>query len=610
LKHVSKAKVSVQPNYQKIVKNYLKQIILKRGIIRVIISFLLGLLSGYYLGLLRVHEKITFYVKLSQFGEYRIQVISIFDQKIWRLLSSFSPSLGFASDVIAYQAAIVAIAIPVSLEIISRVSERYQSGAVTREFNQQWQLRTLLVLVVTDALFGVTLKFFVSSEQINIAAWKVIAWIVFIFFIATNVVLFAFFDNLRQYVTKTKFLLDRLFNDLNLNLKGATTKRQNNKAKQGIYQERIISAIEGIGDILIFESKNKKNTRFVRDSIWKLEERAKYIFRLQETNPETFKELMYSQKFLELNKSTISENELARAVALEINPEENVALLGAIANQFIRLHEAAWESNNFEVAQWTAYSLKQLLKDVSQGSGKYPLVKTLLRVLYDLHYVNRDKRHDLVYPLAVGWYLDIVPNKLFNIDYLEEFDNLFIQNLRRIIFSQRYSLLDNFLSSLNSAGGFNYFNNHSIDRLNPKLFSIDMLKYQELNKTSRFREETDELKKILAELRNVEQLDKTLRILENIRIITNNYFDLDEQIQVHLSLIKDELISAFKFNHIVDILFDLSAYCIFKGRYDYLQKIWTFKQPSDSDAIWVGSDFTLLKSSHEELISFYFGASW
>jgi hypothetical protein len=163
-----------------------------------------GLLVGYKLGMLRVHEKIFHGVQFNQLGGWWIQTVAFLNQIIWEPLASFSPSLGFASDVIAYQAAIVAITIPVSLEIISRVSERYQSGAVAREFSQQWQLKTLLALIFIDTLLGVNLKFFVASEKIEMTVWKVVAWIVFIFFIATNIVLFAFFRSLRQYVTSTK----------------------------------------------------------------------------------------------------------------------------------------------------------------------------------------------------------------------------------------------------------------------------------------------------------------------------------------------------------------------------------------------------------------------
>lgn len=73
--------------------------------------------------------------------------------------NTFSPSLDFASDVIAYQAAIIAIAIPLSLEIISRISERYQSGVITKEFNRQWQLGLLLLL----GIVVLVLSYFVNN---------------------------------------------------------------------------------------------------------------------------------------------------------------------------------------------------------------------------------------------------------------------------------------------------------------------------------------------------------------------------------------------------------------------------------------------------------------
>jgi hypothetical protein len=69
-------------------------------------------------------------------------------QEFIKSLLEFSPSTGFLSDIIAFQGAVIAIAIPLSFEIIARISERYQSGILVEKFNQQWQIRWLLRLLV------------------------------------------------------------------------------------------------------------------------------------------------------------------------------------------------------------------------------------------------------------------------------------------------------------------------------------------------------------------------------------------------------------------------------------------------------------------------------
>jgi hypothetical protein len=669
-----------------IVPQWVKRIKFTKSTVWTIGNFIFGLLAGYGLGILRVHEKILHSVEFSQSENLWAQTIEFLSQIIWKPLESFSPSLGFASDVIAYQAAIVAITIPVSLEIISRVSERYQSGAVAREFSKQWQLKTLLVLIFTDALLGVTLKFFLVSEKIEMTAWKVVAWIVFIFFIATNIVLLAFFRSLRQYVTSAKFLLDHFFNDLNQNLSRVETKKQISNKQIEIYKEKIIIALEGMGDILIFESKNKKNIRFVRDGVWKLEEKAKYIFELQKTDSQTFRRLMYSQHFLSAHEPGNSANELEMAVSLEINPEENVLLLGTIINQFIRLHETALESNNCEVAQWSTYSLKQLLTCISQINENYPntpdtfrnvavrliayalarlehfiqvwqkanlnkmmpengdpyhtaipitkncpeycypLVKILLKVFYDLHYINQDKRDDLIYPLAIGWYVEAMTQREFKfLKYQQPFDQYFIQNLHWVISNQKLKIFKDFLGAIHLES-FRYRNqilSINLERENNQYYiEIDSqehsvgLAYNPTRQNIRLdnQEEYTCLQNSINQKINNNNYKKIRTVVEaqylsNLLEKIKTKIDSDSVICEKLQVIHNDLAPIFKLNHIVDILFDLGAFCIFKKRYDYLHEFWEFRQTQDSDYAVARVDFTPPREI-VELINFYFRVSW
>lgn len=123
---------------------------LKKVILRVVGGFILGLAIGYFLGLARLHDTVTKNFIWKYLQQLCSQISSRLMDSAWMNLAlnwfaTFSPSLGFLSDVIAYQAAVVAITIPVSLEIISRISERYQSGVIIKKFNKQWQLRVLFL---------------------------------------------------------------------------------------------------------------------------------------------------------------------------------------------------------------------------------------------------------------------------------------------------------------------------------------------------------------------------------------------------------------------------------------------------------------------------------
>ena len=50
--------------------------------------------------------------------------------------------------------------------------------------------------------------------------------------------------------------------------------------------------------------------------------------------------------------------------------------------------------------------------------------------------------------------------------------------------------------------------------------------------------------------------------------------------------------------------FQIGAFCLFKGRYDFIHELWEYKQPHDADATYIGDD--ILPTTVEELTNQYF----
>ena len=305
-------------------------------------------------------------------------------------LTTFSPSLGFLSDIVAYQAAIVAIAIPVSLEIVSRISERYQSGVITKEFNKQWQVRVLPSLAITDGLFAVVLKFFISSDPI-IGYWKFLVWLVFLAFIGTNVILLSFFKTLKEYTTDTKFLLNRLFNETTRTLQVITAKGSLSEIQVNQYQAKLIDIIEGIGDILVFEIKSRKNNKSIINSLRQLNEKVQNVFELQQTYPEIYQKLLLSKEFFAIQE----QDQHTAEFSLSIFPEKYQIFLTANINQLIRSQESALEVKNYDIARLANYHLVWLLEYLSQKLDNSSLIETMLQNLARLRSTTNVSQDDL-----------------------------------------------------------------------------------------------------------------------------------------------------------------------------------------------------------------------
>lgn len=133
--------------------------------------------------------------------------------------SNFSPTPDFLSDIAAFEAVVIALAIPLSFEIVSRISERYQSEVISRKFIQNWSIKLLPIFLIFNMIFSISLRFFINSNTTSII-WKLLAWITFAGFLIIAVIfLFGFIPKLKRYMTDSDYVLEELFNEAEKSLK-------------------------------------------------------------------------------------------------------------------------------------------------------------------------------------------------------------------------------------------------------------------------------------------------------------------------------------------------------------------------------------------------------
>jgi len=136
-----------------------------------------------------------------------------FISNIYFFLKAFNPSPTFLSNIAAIEAVIIAIAIPLSLEIVSKISERYQSEIISKKFFQSCTVTLLPTLLVLNIIVAVSLIFFVKESPSSML-WKNLAWITFFLFLFIVLFFtFAFIPRVMRYMRDTKFILKELFND-------------------------------------------------------------------------------------------------------------------------------------------------------------------------------------------------------------------------------------------------------------------------------------------------------------------------------------------------------------------------------------------------------------
>lgn len=72
---------------------------------------------------------------------------------------------GFLSDVLAFQTALLALLIPLSFDVISRISDRYKSEIIIRRFQRERIFLSLTGTLIVNITYMLFLRFFNNSTQ-------------------------------------------------------------------------------------------------------------------------------------------------------------------------------------------------------------------------------------------------------------------------------------------------------------------------------------------------------------------------------------------------------------------------------------------------------------
>lgn len=97
-------------------------------------------------------------------------------------LVDFMPEPSFLSDIAAFESVILAFLVPLSIDIISKISERYKSDVITYLFQKPWQIRYLPLILLINIVLTIGLRF-LMEDGAHSSTWKIISFIIFFLFV-------------------------------------------------------------------------------------------------------------------------------------------------------------------------------------------------------------------------------------------------------------------------------------------------------------------------------------------------------------------------------------------------------------------------------------------
>lgn len=385
-------------------------------------------------------------------------------------------------------------------------------------------------------------------------------------------------------------------------------KNYSNNKELASKQEKFIHTIEGIGDILVFETKRRSRNKIVVQGLKKIEAIIKDFFAIQKNDPDRFEQLLLSQEFFDLYRTDEEEAKLR----LAFQPDKYLITFSTAVNQILRIHEAAIETKNDEISKFATYHLNWLLADISQTPNNAVFVEQILKSLADITRAAIEKQDSSMYAASIHWYIDIVFNRLrqndgsFDLSYLNLFDKYFFSSVKYIISQNQTLLFKSLIRSLVEGVHIPTYNQGKIWDYAHLILTSDFKKYEELNNNYKIEKQINELADSEKDLDTQKKLNKWIEKFEGLKkILEPNFSEKQKQTAEKIEEdIKEYVSSQFKYNNLLEIVFAIGAYCLFKQKNDYIKYLWEYKQPPDSDAHWVGHD--IIPNGLDDIISLYF----
>lgn len=118
----------------------------------------------------------------------------------------------------AFEAAIIAFLIPLSIEIISKISERYNSDVIIRTFENSWENKILPHFLLVNIGIAIILRFLHQGHKI-LPTEKILDWTVLMMFIFIAFAILRVIKRTKSFISNTKYILNQLYENIENSLK-------------------------------------------------------------------------------------------------------------------------------------------------------------------------------------------------------------------------------------------------------------------------------------------------------------------------------------------------------------------------------------------------------
>lgn len=120
---------------------------------------------------------------------------------------TMKPDLGYLSDIIAFETAIIAFLIPLVVDVISRLSDRYDSEVIVKQFVKEKVFSLFPFFLVFNIISIILIKLF------SLDAYRPVQVFIVSLAVFTNVWILWLFRLLKKYLLDLSYVKEKLFKD-------------------------------------------------------------------------------------------------------------------------------------------------------------------------------------------------------------------------------------------------------------------------------------------------------------------------------------------------------------------------------------------------------------
>ncbi len=157
--------------------------------------------------------------------------------------------------------------------------------------------------------------------------------------------------------------------------------KKSSKNKDVSIQDNFINCLEGIGDVLSFETQ-RKNNRLLLDGLSKINDIILKTFEIRKSNPKKFAKLIYEKEVAEELAINEENSEITKLIIMN-NPNKYLIGFSTSINQIFRVYESANDLKNKETKEISLSFIIRILSFLSSGEKNEIFIEHILNKLVE-----------------------------------------------------------------------------------------------------------------------------------------------------------------------------------------------------------------------------------